>query len=120
LDNMSRRFRQVFSWIFLLCGIVVTIFVLAGTYLQYTSALNDYKKGNYNIVDGIVTDFVPMPYTGHSYECFTVNTRRFCYADPMGTPGFNNTRSHGGPIRPGLHVRVSYVGNVILKLEIAE
>jgi hypothetical protein len=32
--------------------------------------------------------------------------------------GFNNTSSHGGPIREGLPVRVSYVGNTILKLEI--
>jgi hypothetical protein len=36
------------------------------------------------------------------------------------TPGFHNTASHGGPIKPGLHVRLSYAGNDILRIEVAE
>jgi hypothetical protein len=119
-DNMSRGFRRIFSWIFLSVGISWTIFVFIGTYFQYVSMLDDYKKGHYEVVEGVVTNFKPMPYSGHMDECFTVNTVRFCYSDYGGTPGFNNTRSHGGPIRSGLHVRISYVDNVILKLEIAE
>lgn len=36
------------------------------------------------------------------------------------TSAFNNTSSHGGPIREGLPVRVTYSRNAILKLEILE
>jgi hypothetical protein len=40
------------------------------------------------------------------------------YSDYVVTAGFNNTASHGGPIRQDLPVRISYVGNSIVKLEI--
>jgi len=52
-------------------------------------------------------------------ESFTVGGRRFSYSDYEVTAGFNNTASHGGPIRAGLHVRVTYWGNLILRLEVA-
>jgi hypothetical protein len=61
-----------------------------------------------------------MPYTGHSEESFVVDGKRFSYSDFIVTSGFHNAASHGGPIRAGLYVRVSYIGNVILRLEIAE
>ncbi len=31
---------------------------------------------------------------------------------------FNNAASRGGPIREGLPVRISHIGNTILKLEV--
>jgi nitrate reductase NapE component len=43
---------------------------------------------------------------------------RFCYSDYMLVCGFNNTSSHGGPVRSGLPVRVTYAGENIFKLEI--
>jgi hypothetical protein len=61
-----------------------------------------------------------MPYTGHSEESFTVEGHRFSYSDYIVTSGFHNTASHGGPIREGLHVRVTYSGNLILRLEVAQ
>jgi len=60
-----------------------------------------------------------MPYTGHQDETFTVNGVRFSYSDFGVTCGFNNSASHGGPIREGLQVRIHYVGNAILRLEVA-
>jgi hypothetical protein len=43
----------------------------------------------------------------------------FSYSDYVIVPCFNNTASHGGPIRDGLRVRIAYSGNCILKLEVA-
>ena len=34
------------------------------------------------------------------------------------TSGFHNAASHGGPIRPGIHVRIAYLGPTILRLQI--
>lgn len=76
-------------------------------------------------MEGRVEDFVPAPYEGHKDESFRVDTVAFAYSDYMITGGFNTSRSHGGPIQPGLRVRIRYLsepplGNTIVKLEIAE
>jgi len=70
------------------------------------------------IAEGPVTNFKPMPYSGHAMERFCVLAECFEYSDYVITGGFNNTASHGGPIKEGLPVRVTYVGGVIVKLEI--
>ncbi|WP_321797617.1 hypothetical protein [Burkholderia sp. BCC1988] len=66
-----------------------------------------------------MTAFEPMPYGGHAMERFCVGQVCFSYSDYVVTGGFNNTASHGGPIRAGLPVRVSYVDGLIVKLEVA-
>lgn len=81
-------------------------------------ALNAFKNGYYQLVEGNVTDFHPMPYEGHQEECFSVQDKRFCYSDYVIAPGFRNTASHGGPIRSGLPVRIAYSGGAILRLQI--
>jgi hypothetical protein len=81
------------------------------------SALRD---GRATVVEGRVYDFDPMPFSGHKMECFKVQDRCFCYSDFVVTQGFNQTRSHGGPIYEGLQVRVHHVGSAIARLEVAK
>jgi len=77
------------------------------------------QTGRVNVVEGIVTNFDPMPYGGHKNESFCVARTCFHYSDFDFTGGgFNNTSSHGGPIRPGLPVRVTYVDGTIVRLQI--
>jgi hypothetical protein len=77
-----------------------------------------YQNGYYQTVEGVVTDFHPMPYEGHQDECFSVQDQRFCYSDYEIGPGFHNATSHGGPIHADLPVRIAYRAGRILKLEI--
>lgn len=83
-------------------------------------AFTAYQKGDYQTVEGIVTNFHPMPYEGHQDECFSVQDQRFCYSDFGGGPGFHNSASRGGPIRPGLQVRIVYREGRILRLDVAK
>jgi hypothetical protein len=94
---------------------VTAFFAIGYQYLHDRYTLN---SGEAKYVEGVVENFVPMPYTGHADESFTVNGVTFSYSDYGVTPGFNNTASHGGPIKQGLYVRIWYVGDDILKLEI--
>lgn len=111
------------NWLFAVfsCAFgIIWIFFVGGQILTKGSdAFTAFRTGQYSIVEGIVTDFHPMPYEGHDNECFTVETQRFCYSgyDEV-TSGFHNAASHGGPIRPGIHVRVAYLGPTILRLQI--
>ena len=89
-----------------------------GNYLNFVELRNSAANGEYEIVEGRVEQFVPMPYGGHSEESFVVNSQKFSYSDYDLTKGFNQTQSHGGPIREGLQVRIAHVNGKIVKLEI--
>jgi hypothetical protein len=112
----SRKLFAIFGMAFFgICGTVAFV----GNYHDYEQCKHAYERGDYDVAEGLVHDFQPMPYGGHQNECFAVKETRFCYSDYATYPGFNNAASHGGPIREGLPVRISYIGNDILKIEIA-
>ncbi len=120
LPDMGPAFwRRAFPFIFLGFAVIwtgsVTIFAVVNHH-RLVKAMHD---GSAQVVQGKVTDFVPMPVTGHAMEHFCVQQACFRYSDYVIAGGFNHTASHGGPVRAGLPVRVTYVGNHILKLEIA-
>ena len=82
-------------------------------------------RGEFPTIEGRVEQFQPMPYQGDKDEFFTVKGVTFRYSDYYINGGFKNTSSHGGPMREGLFVRITYKTisgseNVILKLEIRD
>jgi hypothetical protein len=62
-----------------------------GEHLKLDSA---YRHGQFSVVEGYVTNFRPMPYEGHTDECFSVESETFCYSDYGVTAGFYNSASH--------------------------
>ena len=95
-----------------------TVFTFGLTYYEYWSLSSARDGGRAKVVEGVVSNFSPMPASGHADERFCVDRSCFEYSDFSVSPGFNNTSSHGGPIREGLPVRITYVGGAILKLEV--
>jgi len=67
-----------------------------------------------------VEHFIPMPPDGHPRESFTVEGKYFSYSDYDVIAGFNNAASHGGPMRAGRRVRIDYVKDTIVRLEVAK
>src|ERR1700704_1644883 len=60
-------------------GLVMVIFAsfwslgtFVWTFSQYRKCMKVYRTGSYNVVEGHVEDFQPMPYEGHQQECFRV------------------------------------------------
>jgi len=112
------RFRSAFTFVFLGFSVLWTTIAFASTYGQYRLLERALREGHASVVEGSVENFVPMPYTGHAMESFTVGGVHFAYSDYVVTAGFNNTRSHGGPIQSGRYVRVWYVGGDIVRLQV--
>lgn len=111
---------NVFAFFFLGFSVLWTATSFVATYLDYSSLSNAEKTNRAEVVEGLVTNFKPMPASGHAMERFCVLDKCFEYSDYVITGGFNNTSSHGGPIREGLRVRISYLDNSIVKLEVAK
>jgi hypothetical protein len=121
----SLRYTQIVGSLILAFACVWTIAVLAITRSTSTRYQTVLQEGRYRIVEGTIQDFVPMPPEGHALEHFTVNGVPFAYSDFVHTGAFNQTSTYGGPIRPGLNVRIYYVNegadnNRILQLAIKE
>ena len=68
-------------------------------------------------VEGVITDFKPMPEGGHADESFIVDGRRFRYSSYDITSGFNKTVVRGGPLKEGMNVKLWYYEGVILKIQ---
>jgi hypothetical protein len=112
------RMGPWFPIVFLGFAIFWTATAFLATFSEYLKDRDALISGKAAYVEGTVENFVPMPYTGHALESFSVNGIPFNYADGVVKAGFNNTASHGGPIRQRLYVRIWYLGNDILKLQI--
>jgi hypothetical protein len=102
-----------FSVLFLVLSILCIIIAFGpdDSNVELNKLKEAYNNGNYEIVEGIVTNFDPMPYGGHKQETFDVNGIGFSYSDYDNDRRrtFKNTRSHGGPIYAGAYVKIFYI-----------
>ena len=116
----GQRGKNLAHWklVFLTFSILWALVAFTATFVDYRNCSHALASDRASCVEGTVDNFVPMPYEGHSEEKFTVKGIPFSYSDYDVKAGFNNTSSHGGPIHQGLPVRIWYVGNEIVKLEI--
>ena len=114
----SQTRAKVTGYFFVIFGSVWSIATFVGTFSQYRKCIDAYRTRTYQVVEGTVENFDPMPFEGHRDECFRVQDKTFCYSDYRIQPGFNHSASHGGPIREGLPVRLAYFDGQILRLEI--
>jgi hypothetical protein len=71
------------------------------------------------VVEGPVSNYEFRMHDGHGFESFLVNGEGFHYSDFVPSGGYHQPASQGGMIREGLWVRLHYLGNTILRVEIA-
>ena len=76
---------------------------------EYIVLRQALRAGKCKIVEGVITEFDPMPWAGHQDESFVVKGIRFEYSDFSPKAGFHQSSSHGGPIRLGLRVKIFYI-----------
>lgn len=121
----KKRFTIVFGFIFGGFGLVMLLLTVPGSLADQHQTKRIFENKEYKVVQGRIQNFHPMPYSGHDVESFSVNGVYFEYSDYMLVYGFNNTVSHGGPLKGnGQQVRLSYITvgeeNRILKIELKQ
>jgi ABC-type Co2+ transport system permease subunit len=90
-----------------------------GTFREFNAAKARYHRGAYAVVEGRVSDMVFGSMEGHRPESFRVGGQVFRYSSSTISPYFHRTAEWGGPIFPGLRVRISHVDGDILRVEAA-
>jgi hypothetical protein len=113
-----KRSRKIALYFVIGFGAFWSVVTFLSTFREYVALHSAYHHSQFSVVEGHVSNFRPMPYEGHQLECFSVQAQTFCYSDYVVTAGFNNSASHGGPIREGISVRVSYIAKTIVRLEV--
>ena len=106
---------------YVLCcrGILVASYISAAWSLKKHDASRAFRTSRCSVIEGPVLNFHPMPLEGHPLESFIIANETFSYSDYIVTPCFNKTSSHGGPIREGLLLRISFVDDCILRIELS-
>ncbi len=90
--------------------LMITVLMAFSTVLEYKAIVGAYENGEYEVVEGYVENFDPMPGEGHKDESFEINSVKFSYSDYTITFGYNNAKSHGGVIEGnGQHLKIGYV-----------
>lgn len=99
----------------------IMIFLLClGAKAQYddTKLAARIDAGEVTTIEGRVEHFLPMRSRDSGPEMFDVNGVHFSYSG--GGRHFARVHYRGGPIAEGEYVRIGYIGNDILHLEIAQ
>ncbi|MDB6149833.1 MAG: hypothetical protein JWQ44_1281 [Chthoniobacter sp.] len=117
--QLGHRTPEFLPYLFLGFSILWTVFALVVTAAGHSHLSAALREGRCEVVEGIVTEFQPMPTIGKGSESFIVSGKRFEYSDFVVSPGFKHSTYKGGPMREGLAVRIHYVGDDIARLEVA-
>jgi len=115
-QNRRVRARAVGASFIVASFVSATVSIVALT--KCMSLKDALRAGRVSVLEGTVVDFRPVLPPSRGDESFRVGNRVFRYSEHDIDSGFNITFASGGPIRDGLSVRISYVGDRILRLEI--
>jgi len=123
--SKSRKRENTILFGFVFCGFsfIILMLTLPSSLAHRIRVQKKFENKEYQVVEGEIENFHPMPISGHDVESFMVNGIYFEYSDYRLVYGFNNTSSHDGPLKSnGQKVRLSYISleneNIILKIEL--
>ena len=120
----KRRLRYVHGFIGGMFLLVSSYLILQGKLDMYRKVVIPYVNGQYEVVEGYVHNFVPMPREGHANEEFDIQDVHFEYSDNNIITGYNRARVNGGVVRGnGQYLKIGYVyynetyGSIIVYIE---
>jgi hypothetical protein len=117
------RMQRIFGGLLLALGLVAALSILTMDVWFHWTLSNDLRSGRAQVIEGVITNFVPGDVDCHGSERFDVSQVHFAYADAAITGGFNHTSTCAdGPFRSGQRVRLDYLprNNLILRAAIWE
>lgn len=75
--HLPARMPKFFPFVFAGFAVIWTLIAFVGTSRDYSSLASALREGRCEVTEGVVTDFHPMPYSGHEMEWFVVDGKQF-------------------------------------------
>ncbi|MBI2417861.1 MAG: hypothetical protein HYV28_08150 [Ignavibacteriales bacterium] len=99
-------------------GIIAVFFLLVQVLVitEHYALVSCLERNKCQFVEGFVTEFTPFFESKNKKESFQVNGKQFAYDES--SRGFNTAAVFGGPLHEGVFVRLYFLENDILKIEI--
>lgn len=113
------RLRKMFMMVWTGAAVLWTISAYSVTRAEYVRLRDALATHRGLLVEGVVTHFKPEPSGGHANEEFDVGERHYSFSDYVVISGYHRSKSHGGAIREGLHVRITDINGQIGRLDTA-
>jgi len=120
IQFQTKQPSKLMGYFFIFFSLVIEALVIWNSTRVNADLEGALRNGHYQVIEGPVDNFEPMNDWGNKHESFSVRGVYFRYSDFIVDQCFNDSSTHGGPIRAGLLVRVSYVDRCILRLEVAD
>jgi hypothetical protein len=95
----------------------VSLVVATISFVEYHQMKLALAEGDYQVTEGIVKEFVPMPPSGHPVESFRVGGASFHYGSGWDSIVFNSAWNQGY-IHNDAQVRITHRGVNILRVEV--
>lgn len=107
--NRHPRLYTVAGLAILAVSVTWATVAFSAIYHHYLWLMAQNQPGGYGEVEGTVADLKPLPDNGPAGQSFCVGSRCFRYES-----------GPGGQLHPGQSVRVTYIGNTLIKVEVGE
>ena len=105
------------AFVFIFLGAVLFL-TFSLTFVSLISLRYQVAHNKASLIEGVVSGFHPAD-SEHSTETFQVEGHVFSYSRHSFSQGYNALYIFGGAVHEGVRVRIVYIDNNILKLEVA-
>jgi hypothetical protein len=119
--NRPKKVTSLFKlWPFIIINLVFVSLILTycANFFHYRSK---FFSSQTEIIEGLISDYHPLGFGGKGYEIVKVGGRAFYYEEAsLAHIGYKSTKGLGGQLEKGKYVRIIFVENHILKLEMED
>jgi hypothetical protein len=88
--------------------------------IQHRDLVTRLRNGEFENVEGVITNFEPGSFNGHRRERFTVAGRTYTFSSAEWRAGYHDVQGEGGPLADGIAVRIADVNGTIARFELLE
>lgn len=106
------------GYVIVAAPVLLGAFQTVDWYVERHEHIAALSNGQYAVIEGRVENLRPPGSGRDPKESFSISGHRFEYSSYRTTTCFNLTTPRGGPIREGMMIRVKFIDECILRIEL--